>query len=108
MWPDPPELHDASTATIADWSASLQRLSSDTAAIAREAGSATVTQGDGAEGDGTEGDGVDELTTWATAAVATAESHRRDLALVGTLDGVGAELTLAELADQARGRSGRG
>ncbi len=40
-WPDSPEPHDASTATIADWSASLARLSSDTAAIARGAPSDT-------------------------------------------------------------------
>ncbi len=90
VWPDTPEPPDASTATIADWSASLERLSSDAAAIARGTSSATAT----------EGDGVDELTTWATAALATADSHRRDLALVGTLDGVGAHFTLAELADQ--------
>src|SRR4029077_3265131 len=70
------------------------------AAIAGDAGSATLHEGDGTEGDGTEGDGIDERTTWVTAAAATAESHRRDLALVGTLDGLGAELTLSELADQ--------
>ena len=96
-WPDLPEPHDAPTATIADWSASLARLSADAAAIASGTESAS----------GAQGEGVDELTAWAMAARATAESHRRDLSLLGSRDGVGAQLTLAELAEHVDERAGQ-
>ena len=41
-----------------------------------------------------------DLGTWATAAVATVDSHLRDLSLLQPVDGDSAGHTLAELADR--------
>ena len=48
-----------------------------------------------------------ELTTWATAALATADSHRRDLALVGSLDGAECRTSRLPSLPTGRGRPGR-
>ena len=96
---DAPEPREQSIATLDEWSGHLARLSLNTRALDDGAASSAVEPGAPPDS---------EWVTWTRAARATVDSHLRDLSLLAAVNGVDADLSLAELADLSENEHGDG